>query len=212
MKEVVVRKACRVLSPIVSLALVSLLGGGCARPYFQNRLNDTMDLWEMGVTVSKKPGVAVFSSCYSLLPIGYSHVEGKEYGWGNRQAGWMDFRHKSWGVVVYSCYDQLTGKFNPNDPYQARRDQSHETDKPRFNTGIIGVTTGNCPPLLMFFECDRTIHLGWVGIHLKYRVPNIVDWVVGWTTLDLFGDDLVAETPPVEKKAAAEKKAIVEKK
>jgi hypothetical protein len=137
----------------------------------------------------------VFTECYSVLPLGFSYVEdAKLIGFGNRQIGMLDFEHKSWGVLLTGSYKQGLGKFDPRDPHVARRDQAKLTAWPRYDMGVVGMLQGrNIRPLPAFFECDKGIHLGWVGFHLKYRWLDLAEFFVGLTTVDLFNDDLVAE-------------------
>jgi hypothetical protein len=178
------------------MAVVAVVGSGCSRVYFQNRLNDALDLVEPGITFSEKPGFMVFTDCYSAIPIGFSYVEGKKIGLGNRQFGVLDYEHKAWGVLALGSYKQGVGKFNPEDPHQARKDQRLAKTWPTYSMGAVGLMIHwNPHPFPAFFECDKSIHIGWVGLSLKYRWLDLADFILGWTTLDFMGDDLVKETP-----------------
>jgi hypothetical protein len=194
MREGVVRKTFWGVSRVLPLVMATVLGSGCA--YLKNRGNDATDFLELGFTVSQKPGVAVFTDCYSVIPIGYSNVNGKIIGFGNRQIGVLDFEHKTWGVLARGSYKQGLGVFDPRDPHVARKDQAKDKPWPRFDMGVAGLIIGKSwRPFPAFYECDKSFHLGWAGIHLKYRWLDLLDFLVGWTTVDFMGDDLVRETP-----------------
>lgn len=192
MEKSTVWKRISVCLNILSLGIAAVALNGCA--YLHNRANDASDCIELGLTVSSKPGIALFTDCYSVLPIGYSHVDGKILGWGNRQAGFMPFEHKCWGVLAVGSYMQGLGELDTRDPHVARRDQIDITEWPRYDLGIVNlVRRKNWRSFPAFFECDKSFHLGWIGIHLKYRVLDLVDFVVGWTTIDFMKDDLITK-------------------
>jgi hypothetical protein len=37
--------------------------------------------------------------------------------------------------------------------------------------------------------CPKVLHLGWVGVALNCHLPELADFFLGWTTLDIMGDD-----------------------
>jgi hypothetical protein len=85
-----------------------------------------------------------------------------------------------------------TGKFNPADPHQARINQPGLTERQKYDVGFVGSFAGkNPPPELWFMDCGpRIIHLGWIGITETSRYADLIDFILGWTTLDILGDDL----------------------
>jgi len=179
----------------VTGALLALaLTNGCA--YMHKRGNDAMDILDIGITVNDQlaPRFALYVDFFNVLPIGYSNVDGKTLGMGNRQAGFLDFVHKNWGVLTVGEEQKGTGVFNPNDPHQARPDQSTLTERPRFDVGISGIDGAEPPPKLQYFECDRALHLGWIGFHATIRPLDIVDFVLGWAAADMMHDDDI-DTP-----------------
>ncbi len=174
------------------LGVLVLFAAGCTRAYVQNRINDALDCLEPGITFSEKPGFVFFTDCFSILPLGYASVEGVKIGIGNRQVGRLNYVHESWGLFFLAGkYRQGVGQFNPLDPHQARKDQINETTWPTYTMGLVGLMADPDPrPLPAFLECDKTIHLGWIGVSLKYRYADLADFLLGFTTLDILGDDL----------------------
>lgn len=176
-----------------------LVGSGCA--YLHERGRDAADMFEVGLTVSRRPQLAIYPVAYfNLVSLGYSGVEGTYYGIGGRTIGAMPFKDRaSWGVLLWG-YDNLNiGPFNPDDPHLAWRGDMAElreqgqplpAERPEYSYGAITLAAeGRSAPPITYFQCRRNIHLGWLGIHAALRPLDIVDFVVGWTTLDILGDD-----------------------
>jgi hypothetical protein len=177
---------------IVLIGFILLINSGCAPGYMQDRGNDALDIVDLGVIVNKdsKPQLGLYFDFFSITPIGYANVEGTSFGIGNRQVGKMDFINDSWGVIAWGSERKGRGTFNPRDPHQARPDQAGLEEWPRFNAGIPRlIAEDNSPPVLQYFECDRVIHLGWIGMYMTVRPLDIFDFLLGWTTIDIMGDD-----------------------
>jgi len=199
---------------VVAAIVIAVFATGCTKAYWRNRLNDAADMLEPGITISGKPGFMIFTDCLSLLPLGYSNVEGTKIGFGNRQFGMLYYEHKSWGAfLLCGEYEQGVGRFNPEDPHQARADQKDAATWPTYEMGIVSLLiNGNPKPLPAALECDKSIHLGWIGVSIKYRYADMIDFVLGFTTLDILGDDLVKEEPaPAPPQEPEAKPASLEK-
>ena len=179
---------------IISIVLTAYLSQGCGSAYMRNRLNDALDLVDLGITVTPRaePQFALFLDFFSFLPLGYADVNGKILGLGNRHLGWSDFEIQAWGVLAWGQMKYGTGKFNPADPHQARINQQGLTERQKYDVGFIGSFAGkNPPPELWFMDCGpRIIHLGWIGITETSRYADLIDFILGWTTLDILRDDL----------------------
>lgn len=177
---------------ILFLFLSVLSFNGCS--YLHNRFNDFQDMAEMGISVNNKltPQFGLYFDFFNILPFGYSNVDGKTIGWGNRQGGWVNHIDKNWGVIGWGKEQRGIGKINPSDPHIARPDQKDLKEYPTYNVGPVKmITDKNVPPIAQFFECNRVLHLGWIGVYLYLRPVDILDFIIGWTTLDIMGDDLV---------------------
>lgn len=88
-----------------------------------------------------------------------------------------------WGREQFAYRDQ----FDPEDP---------ETPE-SWRTGVIGLAMGPRPKKPNVMYCPKVLHLGWVGIALNCHLPELADFVLGWTTLDIMGDDGVDEAETV---------------
>ena len=179
---------------VVSVVSTAVISQGCGSAYMRNRLNDALDIMDIGITVTprQEPDFALFFDFYNFLPFGYASVDGKILGLGNRQVGWSDYEFHGWGALALGQRKFGTGKFNPADPHQARINQPGLTERQKYDVGFVGSFAGkNPPPELWFMDCGpRIIHLGWIGITETSRYADLIDFILGWTTLDILGDDL----------------------
>jgi len=186
-----VKSEHRLVRWLLLLLTLSLFFSGCT--YLKNRGNDAMDIIDIGITFNNewKPDFGLYFDFFNVLPIGYANVDGKMIGWGNRNAGWLDYNERSWGVIGWGSEKRGCGEFNPLDPHQARPDQRTLAERPDFNVGVVRMASeDNSPPVPQFFECNKMIFLGWIGIYNTCRPGDIIDFILGWTTLDIMGDDI----------------------
>ncbi|MBN1865996.1 hypothetical protein JW916_01770 [Candidatus Sumerlaeota bacterium] len=191
----------RLTRSILALIVLAtaILGSGCAR-YWRNRGRDALNLMDIGISVNNtwKPQFSCYIDFFNLTPFGYGHLDCKELGIGNRQAGWIDYQNHSWGVLGYGHERHGHGRFNPLDLEVARPEQKDLTERPMFTNGLGGAFAGDHrPPRIQFIECNRSFHIGWIGIQHTMRPAAILDFILGWTTFDLLGDD---DLPPPPKK------------
>ena len=180
---------------LISLGLtLLLLCSGCT--YFKDRGSDALDMMDLGITVNDKltPQFALYVDFFSLFPVGASSYEGNLAGMGDHRFGIVDLEQKSWGALVWGSEKKGSGEFNPEDPYQARPDQRQETERLRFNNGFVRlIAQDNDVPALQYFECDKFVHVGWIGVYKSCHLNEIFDFVLGWTTIDFMGDDELYE-------------------
>ncbi len=165
---------------------------GCA--YLEARGRDALDMLDVGITVTDEPDFAFYVDFFNITPLGYSNVDGKVFGIGNRQAGLLDYTSHHWGVLLAGEDRELSGEFNSKDPHLTRNDHRDIAELPTYNSGLMKMSQdGNKPPSLQFAECQRGLHLGWIGIHMNVRPVDFLDFILGWTTLDIVGDDNIHE-------------------
>jgi len=166
------RKAACLLVIVAGLSAT-----GCT--YLQNRGNDAADLINVGVTVSKKPQFAFYIGFLNVLSLGYSHVDGTFYGLAERHAGSSQMRHNAEGVLLWGREQLGYRDFDPADP---------NSPKP-YKVGVIGLIQGPGPTDGHVVNCPKLCHLGWLGLTLNCKFGEGADFLLGWTTLDIMGDD-----------------------
>ncbi len=166
------------LKSVVSVLLLTALGSlGCA--YMARRGNDALDIVDVGVTASSEPGFALYAGLLNVLSLGYSDVDGTLVGIGGRHAGTVRMRQNARGLLLWG-YEQLGyEEFDPADP----------ESPPSWRVGVVGLALGPAPPPGQTVNCPKLLHLGWVGLTLNCRFGELADFLLGWTTLDIMGDD-----------------------
>jgi len=83
------------------------------------------------------------------------------------------------------------GKGQATDPAKLL-EENMNWKSPRYNTGLIQmINHGNPPPPTSFIRCRRWVHLAWIGVSSQNSPLDILDFVLGFTTLDIIGDDIV---------------------
>ena len=183
-------KLCMVLLLVCLIVCTS----GCT--YLQNRGNDLADVFDVGITITDKwqPDFRLYFSFF-ILPIGYSHIDGKIIGLGNRHFGIHDFEADEYGLILTGSERYGTAEINPQDPRQVwplydKNDPAAPKERPNYKTGILPLATKDEPRLwTKYFECNKGIHLGWIGVHVPCRPLDLIDFVIGFTTLDIMSDD-----------------------
>jgi len=190
----------KTIRSVILMALAAGLCSGCA--YMRDRGHDAVDVFEIGLTFSRKPQFALLPVDYfNLIGLGYSGVEGTYVGVGNRRVGIMPIKDDhSYGLLFWGKDALKIGKFNPKDPHEvwvkemerlSAEGKPLPTARPDYNKGLIRLPLeGNAPPPLTFMQCRRNIHLGWIGLHGTFRPLDLFDFLLGWAKIDLIGDDV----------------------
>lgn len=147
---------------LLAVLIFANLFSGCT--YLKNRKNDAMDMFDVGITVSAKPGFSAYVDGGLVLPIGVSYVDGKLLGIGRSTFGVHDFRQKGVGYVIGGSLQRGVDNYDPEDPYAPKR----------YDTGLLGYAKGTTFAQLGPAEeeterprtratCPKTLHLGWIG-------------------------------------------------
>lgn len=211
-------------------AVVTL--NGCT--YFTNRYNDLKDIGDFGVTFSSKPQLAVYASgpFVQVGALGYGHVDGHFFGMGEgRVAAWAPHYEESYGLAVWG--NEWLSYFHTEDEIKAMPKAEGNKAANAMQVGIVGMALGlpalqgqplappfdAPPPTLKYIgSCPHYIHLGWVGLVGTPRYFQMIDFLVGWTTLDICQDDnrdldgVPLNAAPASKTMATEKPAAPAKK
>ena len=160
-------------------AVLAAASSGCA--YLQHRLDDALEMVDVGLTVSAEPQLALYADEFSLLPVGYADVE---------DAGFIGIGGGAAGVSQHDIY--AYGLFIFGEEWLWWDHSGTETGGEYIQgAGVIGV-----PFSIAFCEVPgyapasiHYIHLGWVGAAVNIRWIEIADFLLGWTTLDIIKDD-----------------------
>jgi hypothetical protein len=82
--------------------------------YLLDRVEDALEVVDIGVTVSEEPGIAFYGSFASLTPVGVGYVDGHFIGLGGgqlfglptRRPGWTRFYLSAFGALAWG-YEEL---------------------------------------------------------------------------------------------------------
>ena len=189
-EEVRVR-SCAVGSGLLLLLLlgpVLLASSGCAHTYIPGspstsywgqRLEDMMDMGDFGLTLSIKPGIALYKGFPPILTIGYGHVDGLFVGLGGGKLGIMPYHQRSVGTLIAGEEAVGFGDFDVSDP--------ETVDFAR--TGLMGCAEGPAPGPDRIFSCVHYLHFGFVGVVASARWYQIIDFALGFLGADIGFDD-----------------------
>ncbi|MCD6416273.1 MAG: hypothetical protein J7M08_06220 [Planctomycetes bacterium] len=170
---------------VVAGAVVLLMSQGCAvGRYFQCRGEDFAEIMDIGVTVTKTPQIGLYWNSLDLLVLGYSDVDGYFAGWGGGQFGVTRHYNNCYGAIV--GHEKVGwGKFNKDDPKTLYMRYSGLLGLASLaGTGDNKTTPDYTPACVHFFP-----HIGYVGLVWNARWTEMLDFIVGFTTIDLAGDD-----------------------
>lgn len=169
---------------VILVLLFSLQG--CL--YLKNRVNDAADMIDIGFTFSKKPQFAFFYDFVPVIPVGFGWVDGYYVGLGGGKLNWFDPHfERSFGLGIWG-QEELTFEKNLADLKKMDKEEREKvTDFQR--TGLVGMIHGPFPGPNYLISCPHYLHLGWIGAVGTPRYLQMLDFVLGWTTLDICFDD-----------------------
>ena len=181
--------ARRALLLLGIMAAILMACGGCA--YLKDRGNDALDIFDVGMTFTKEPRVGIYAGFQSLLAAGYANVDGWMAGVGNRHAGWLDMRYHAAGCLLEG-YEQwgFDGDYDPAD----------EGSPTKRGIGVGLIYGGYPTTVVKALNCPKFLHVGFIGVNVNCKIAQALDFVLGWTTLDIGLDDecLGQESVPAE--------------
>ncbi len=162
---------------VLTFAVLLSAVQGCT--YLRYRLDDAKEMGDFGVTWSKKPYVSVHACLLGLASIGGGRMEGQFAGVGGGKAGVMRHYHRNVGLLAWSYSELAWRDFDVTKPDTLEA----------FHIGPVGWLQHpqRQPPYA--FACTKYLHLGYVGLVNNLRFAEMADFLAGWATLDLAGDD-----------------------
>jgi hypothetical protein len=169
----------RRLGVLLALVWVCASSQGCT--YLRHRGEDLLDIADIGVTASIKPGFALYVDAVSVLPLGISRVDGYFVGWGGGQVGFTRHYETCWGLLAIGHEVHAWGSFSKDDPSTLNRQFVGLGGLPMFP--VVQSRPSYMP------ACVHYLHLGFIGAAANLRYMEIVDFLLGLACIDLAGDD-----------------------
>ena len=168
----------RVCVGIVFAALAASLTG-CGS-YLAKRGRDARQMVDIGTTHTEKSSTAFFMCGVSLVGFGGGHLEGTFTGLGGNQVGTTKLYYRSVGYGLWT-YEEI-GWGDDCDVSKQETLYSYY--------GAVAGWIEHLPRRPGYAPaCNHFIHFGHSGIVLNVRYLEVLDVLLGWTTLDLCGDD-----------------------
>ncbi len=174
----------------ILLALIPTILAGCRSSpgYLGNRWSDLVDTFDADVGAGL--GAQLYFGLSHTVQAGFGAYETERIGWRRGEAGVFQERRAEFGVgPVYVL----------------------EVDRRSHGHGILEQHWANFGdpgyvelPFQWFTEADADrevldlgaeVHLFVVGLRLHFRTLEFLDFVAGFVTIDIKGDDLEAPTP-----------------
>jgi len=167
---------------LLSGLLLGASGCGSVGTYFKYRYEDFTEMADLGISFTKTPQLGLYWNSLELIVAGYCKVDGYFIGFGGGQFGMTRMYANCYGLL-YSVEkvgwgDGLDGE-HPEDVIAERTGGILGILLPPYNSG-----PNYTPACVHFFP-----HLGYIGLVWNGRYTQILDFVLGWTTLDICGDD-----------------------
>lgn len=167
------------LSALAALVFCMSMSAGCT--YLRYRLDDALEVVDVGIVVSYKPGLALwFAAPFSLAAGLGGHVDGYCIGLAGGRPLFTPHYLNAIGILVFGFEEIGWGKFDTEDPATLYRTYQ----------GVLGI------PLSLIFArpayvptCTHQVHVLFLGAIANLRYMEVLDFVVGFTTLDIAGDD-----------------------
>lgn len=194
-------------------ALILVTAAGCSTNYWNNRGNDAADImtftigWGFGGAARVGPlhaGLCAYGEWVGLRG-GHCGDMGEIYVKENAEKA-----RNIYGKVpaAFSYYPAFSGEytFGTYDNFEMGRipAKNYRTgDNPEFvNYGYPLITGANCPwdpeapTVLPYYTQIEATGAGLFGVRVGFNIGEFADFLLGFTTLDIYGDDeFYAETP-----------------
>jgi hypothetical protein len=160
---------------VLAVVLTTLvLSSGCA--YMTDRGHDALNIFDIGFTVTKKPHFGIYAGFNSLLAAGFMDMpEGYLLGLGHTHFGCLDMRYHGAGMFLEGYEQQGYDDFDLANP-----------DSPRERGMGLGLLYSHTPRTIPeALQCNKIIHVGWIGVDLNCKIGGLLNFIVGWTTFSL---------------------------
>ena len=161
---------------LVCAALMAVCQG-CS--YVRDRRDDATEMFDFGLTFSKRPQFSAYMNCPVIVPVGYGKVDGYFVGMGGGKVGAMEHHQESTGLLVWGREEVTWESFDPEDA-DALSVQG---------VGVLGLAEGQEGEEPYTPACIHYLHLGWIGIAANVRWLEIPDFLLGLILLDPMRDD-----------------------
>jgi hypothetical protein len=151
-----------------------VLSSGCA--YMKDRGHDALNIFDIGITVTKEPHFGLYAGFNTILALGYVNLpDGYLLGLGHTHFGALDMRYHGAGMFLEGYECQGYDDFDKNDPNSPQRRG--------MGVGLLYAHTPRTIPEAL--QCNKVLHVGWIGLDVNCKIGGLLNFIVGWTTFSL---------------------------
>jgi len=162
---------------LVTAAMLATMPG-CG--YLSNRSRDAAEMFDVGLTFSRKPQLGLYMNCPVIAPIGYGRVDGYYAGVAAGRVGAMKHTQRNAGLLLWG---------RENNTWADGGDGGGEEVEDQ-QVGVLGLAKERKSDVLPYKpSCKHYFHLGWIGVTANVRWLEIPDFLLGWVGLDISRDD-----------------------
>ncbi len=171
-----IRRRLVLLSLLLSLLFA---GSGCSYlgKYIQYRAEDMVEMLDIGISFSGEGELSLYACFASLACLGYADMEGKVLGMAGGQLGLIDYRIRANGQMYYGAENVRWGSGGGMRHYKHVQ-------------GLYAVMAApQLPDPAYFPACTHYLHFFFIGVVANARYAEMLDFLIGFTTLDIACDD-----------------------
>ena len=187
----------RLIRVAALLPIVAMLTG-CATPYLIDRGRDAADIFT--ATVEKGIGVKARVGPLAAGLSGTFGSTGLRGGCFIRETDGFPFLGTDVPIMAGSCDTSLLGLYNFEtlhaEELRRRNKTFHAGEEPDQGIGIPFLQLGTDNPAY-YTQVEVSVGL-LAGIRLGLNPGELLDFILGWTTIDIYGDDLERKTQKEE--------------
>jgi hypothetical protein len=171
---------------VVALCATLWTSMGCQQvlTYAKYRAQDALEMVDVGFSITTTPQIGLYWNSLDALTFGYCKLDGYFLGWGGNQIGFTRLHAHCWGLGY--AYEEIGwGDYDLTDPK------------------TLYITNGGIPGYFLFWvpgipqkipayspACVHFFpHIAYVGLVWNARWWEILDFLVGFSGIDLSGDD-----------------------
>jgi hypothetical protein len=159
---------------LAGLLAVLVLSSGCA--YMKDRGRDALNIFDIGITVTKEPHFGIYAGFNSLLAAGFVDVpDGYLLGLGHTHFGCLDMRYRGEGMLLEGYEAVGYDDYDKNNKEMPR--------ERGMGFGLLYAHTPRTIPEAL--QCNKIIHLGFIGLDLNCKIGGLLNFIVGWTGFSL---------------------------
>ena len=165
------------LRPLVLLLFLAFVSASTGCTYLKHRGEDFAEMFDIGLTLSGRPSLAVYACGASVVSLGFSRFDGVCLGMAGGQLGAIRHKNVCYGRGLLGREAMLWG--------EGRSKRQYSQNQGRF--GVLG--SGRLPGPAYCPACVHFLHIGFMGVVVNARYAEMLDFIIGFTTLDIACDD-----------------------